>query len=95
MGRVGELEVVRWLCYTGFFASVLMLMAGLTFTGQWVAAGIGTGIFGFLTARMYEAEAARRQFERERGQYAAEHGPQSAVTKQQGPFHIEDGEMGP
>jgi hypothetical protein len=58
--KVGENEIVRWLCYITFFVCFVMMMAAITFNGRWLAPAIGTAVMGFFTYSMYAAEQARQ-----------------------------------
>jgi hypothetical protein len=61
MAKIGENEVVRWFCYLGFAVCSLLLVAGLTFDGRWVAALVGVVVYGVPALAMYRAEQAKRE----------------------------------
>jgi hypothetical protein len=69
-----ELDVVRWLCYVGFFVSTLALITALSTGGGWIGPIAGVLIFGVPTLKMYTLEAARQQTVRSQAQWRAQHG---------------------
>lgn len=63
--QITETQVVRWLCYVGFFASAVLSLVTLTNNGSWVASLVGVVIFGIPALKMYvlqvDAERIRGQ----------------------------------
>ncbi len=71
--EINELDVVRWLCYVGFFASAVTLLAGVG-NGTWLGPVLGVVIFGVPALKMYTLEAERQRHAAERVKYQATHG---------------------
>lgn len=60
--EVTETEIVRWLCYVGFFISAVLALVTLATNGRWIAFLIGVVIFGIPALKMYVLQVdAERQ----------------------------------
>lgn len=51
-----ELDVVRWLCYAGFFFCLVWLVITLSTRGEFAGPLVGALFFGFQTTVMYMKE---------------------------------------
>jgi hypothetical protein len=68
---ITEGQVVRWLCYIGFFYCTIMLVTGLTANTAWLGYALGTVAFGTFALKMYVLyQAAERQAEERRARAA-------------------------
>lgn len=51
-----ELDVIRWICYGGFFVCLIWLLMVLSARGEFVAPLVGALFFGIQTTVMYIRE---------------------------------------
>ena len=69
--EITETEIVRWLCYVGFFISAVLLLVTLATNGRWVAFLIGVVIFGIPALKMYVLEYEAERIRTSEKQHAA------------------------
>jgi hypothetical protein len=70
-----ETELVRWLCYVGFFVCALALVTSLSAGSGWLGPFAGVVIFGVPALKMYVLETVRIQSEKGQAKWARENPP--------------------
>lgn len=86
--EITEGQVVRWLCYAGFFYCAINMVTGLSTNSPWVGYLLGAVLFGVPALRMYVLYQERERTAQDQAGWAARHGSGRSKAR----FDFGDGE---
>lgn len=82
--EITEGQVVRWLCYVGFFYCAISMVTALSANETWIGYLLGTVAFGIPTMKMYVLYQDRERMAQDQQAFVAKQGQGQGRARFQG-----------